>query len=187
MTSSEDDRGWRRLRSAAGLASIGDSATILRAGLIALAALGVVGLLFELVFLRHWSTVGALVVWPALGAAGLATVVLAGHPTPRRVRLVRALALGVVVAGLVGMVLHVNENLLAGPLDRNYAATWDSLAAATQLFLAITGGVGPAPALAPGSMSELGLAIVLATLRHPALEPAAASSATSERRALARS
>ena len=39
-----------------------------------------------------------------------------------------------------------------------------------QLLLAVTGGVGPAPALAPGSMSELGLAIALATFRHPALE-----------------
>lgn len=71
------------------------------------------------------------------------------------------------------MALHVNENLLAGPLDRSYASTWDSLSIVEQLFLAVTGGVGPAPALAPGSMSELGLAIALATIRHPALEPAA--------------
>jgi hypothetical protein len=154
---------WRRRAAGA------DAATVLRVGLVALAALGVIGLLFELVFLRHWSTTGALIVWPALGAAGIATAALAWRPTPGRVRAVRWIALGVVVVGAVGVVLHVNENLLAGPLDRDYAATWDGLSITTQLFLAITGGVGPAPALAPGSMSELGLAIALATIRHPAL------------------
>jgi hypothetical protein len=148
-----------------------DPATLLRCGIVALAALGVAGLLVELAFLRHWSSTGALIVWPALGAAGLATAALARRPSDRRIRWVRWVALAVVVVGLVGMALHVNENLLAGPLDRAYAATWDSLPTTTQLLLALTGGVGPAPALAPGSMSELGLAIALATLRHPALEP----------------
>ncbi|HET7182697.1 MAG TPA: hypothetical protein VFI15_10735 [Candidatus Limnocylindrales bacterium] len=147
-----------------------DPAVLLRGGIVALAALGVVGLLVELAFLRHWSTVGALVVWPALAAAAAAVVALVRRPTAGRVRLVRWLALAVVVVGIAGIVLHVNENLIAGPLDRSYAATWDSLSAVEQLFLAVTGGVGPAPALAPGSMSELGLAIALATFRHPALE-----------------
>jgi hypothetical protein len=146
-----------------------DSAALLRGGIVALAALGVAGLLIELAFLRHWSTIGALVVWPTLVAAALAVVALARRPAPGRVRVVRWLALAVVVVGVVGMVLHVNENLIAGPLDRNYASTWDSLSLLEQLLLAVTGGVGPAPALAPGSMSELGLAIALATVRHPAL------------------
>ena len=147
-----------------------DSAALLRGGIVALAGLGVAGLLVELAFLRHWSTLGALVVWPAIAAAAVATVGLARRPSAGRVRLVRWLALGVVVVGAVGVILHVNENLLAGPLDRAYASTWDTLSVVEQLFLAITGGVGPAPALAPGSMSELGLAIALATVRHPALQ-----------------
>jgi hypothetical protein len=62
------------------------------------------------------------------------------------------------------------ENLGAGPLDRNYATTWDGLSFMEQLWLATTGGVGPAPVLAPGSLAEIALAILLATIRHPALE-----------------
>ena len=119
-----------------------ETSTLLRVGVLGLAGLGTAGLLVELAFLRHWSSAAELIVWPALA---------------------------VVAVGLAGMWFHVSENLVAGPLDRAYATTWDTLSSANQWFLAITGGVGPAPALAPGSMSELGLAIALGTFRHPAL------------------
>jgi hypothetical protein len=146
-----------------------DTASLLRGGILALAGLGVAGLLVELAFLRHWSSTGELIVWPTLAVAGIATFVLARWATPTRVHIVRWLALAVAIVGVVGVVLHVNENLIAGPLDRNYAATWDTLPWIQQLFIASTGGVGPAPALAPGSITELALAIALATVRHPAL------------------
>jgi hypothetical protein len=146
-----------------------ETSTLLRAGVLGLAGLGLAGLLVELAFLRHWSSAGELIVWPALAAAAAGTAVIAWWPTPRRVRAVRWVALGVVVVGLAGVWFHVTENLTAGPLDRAYAATWDTLSSIEQWLLAVTGGVGPAPALAPGSMSELGLAIALATFRHPVL------------------
>jgi len=62
----------------------------------------------------------------------------------------------------------VAENLTAGPLDRDYAATWSSMPAVEQWWLAMTGGVGPAPTLAPGALLEISLALALATIRHPA-------------------
>jgi len=52
---------------------------------------------------------------------------------------------------------------------RHYADTWDSRPAVEQLWLAATGTVGPAPPLAPGVLAEIGLALFLASLRHPAL------------------
>jgi len=70
---------------------------------------------------------------------------------------------------LVGFGFHVVENLDAGPLDRNYAATWDSMSSLDQWFTAVTGGVGPAPTLAPGVLVEMGLGLLLATVRHPAV------------------
>ena len=149
-----------------------DPSTLLRSGVLALAGFGVLGLLAELAFLRHWSSAGELIVWPTLAAAGLATVVLAFQPTRTRVLAIRWIAVAVAVLGVVGMWFHVTENLTAGPLDRNFAATWDGLSTLQQWFLAVTGGVGPAPALAPGSISEVALAIILATLRHPALAEA---------------
>jgi len=67
------------------------------------------------------------------------------------------------------LAFHVLENLDAGPLDRNYAATWDSMSPIDQWFTAVTGGVGRAPTLAPGVLAEMGLGLLLATVRHPSL------------------
>jgi hypothetical protein len=79
----------------------------------------------------------------------------------------RWLALAVAAVAVVGIWFHVQENLDAGPLDRAYADTWDTLGSAEQLWLAITGGVGPAPTLAPGALAEISFALLLATLRLP--------------------
>lgn len=146
-----------------------DTPTLLRRGLLVLSTLGVAGLTLELVFLRHWSSATQLIVWPAIAAAGVGLAILARRPSSRRVMVVRAIAITVAVVGIIGVGIHVAENLTAGPLDRNYAATWDSLSPLAQWFLAITGFVGPAPTLAPGSVTEVALALGLATVRHPAL------------------
>lgn len=49
-----------------------------------------------------------------------------------------------------------------------------------QLWLATTGAGGPAPVLAPGALAEIAPAILLATVRHPALR--SAPGATGSRR-----
>ena len=59
--------------------------------------------------------------------------------------------------------------LTAGPLDRNYAATWDAMSGFDQLVAAVTGAVGQGPTLAPGVPAEMSLALLLATIRHPGL------------------
>ena len=59
------------------------------------------------------------------------------------------------------------ESLNAGPLDRNFAATWDGLTTFDQWFAAITGQVGPSPVLAPGAITEIAPALLLGTVRHP--------------------
>jgi hypothetical protein len=149
-----------------------DTATLLRRGLLGLAVLGAAGTILELVFLRHWNGATQLIVWQGVAALLVALVLLVRSPSAGGVRAARWLALVVVVIAVVGIGLHVNENLDAGPLDRNYAATWDGLTALEQWWLAITGGVGPAPVLAPGALAEIALCLLLATLRHPGLGPA---------------
>jgi hypothetical protein len=70
--------------------------------------------------------------------------------------------------GVVGVLIHVNANLEAAPLDRKFKDGWDARPFIEQLWLAATGQVGPAPALAPGALAQTALAVLLATVRHPA-------------------
>jgi hypothetical protein len=77
---------------------------------------------------------------------------------------VRTLAVVALVVSTTGVALHVIENLDAGPLDRAYAATWDTMSPLAQWWTAITGGVGPAPVLAPGALAEIALALALGTV-----------------------
>lgn len=144
-----------------------DTPTLLRRGVLALAALGIGGTIVELVFLHHWSTATALIVWPVMGMLALAFGLLVSRPSRRVIDAVRVLAVIAGLFGLVGVGLHVAENLNTGPLDRNFAATWDGLSTFDQWFAAITGQVGPSPVLAPGAIIEIALALLLGTIRHP--------------------
>jgi len=51
------------------------------------------------------------------------------RPTTARVRVVRFLALAVVVAAVVGVWEHIRANYDAAPLDFRYAQSWDALPA----------------------------------------------------------
>jgi hypothetical protein len=93
------------------------------------------------------------------------------HPGRRSILWARGLGLAVLLFSAVGVAVHIAQNLASGPLDRDYAAIWDTLSPVQQLWTAATGGVGPAPALAPAAIAWTALILLLATVRHPALEP----------------
>jgi hypothetical protein len=157
-----------RSSSSWGRRSARDTATLLRNGVLALAGLGIAGTVVELVFLRHWSSATATIVWVGVVALGAGFGGLLRRPTATRIRAVRILAAAGLVVSLLGIGFHVLENLDAGPLDRAFAARWATMSAVDQWFTAITGGVGPAPTLAPGALAEISLALLLTTVRHPA-------------------
>ena len=146
-----------------------DTATQLRTGVLGLVALGIGGTTVELVFLRHWSSPTATIVWPVMLVLAVGFLALVFRPSRRVVQGVRIVALVAMAFALIGVGFHVAENLAAGPLDRLYATRWGSMSAVEQWFRAITGSVGPAPTLAPGVLAEMGLGLWLATLRHPSM------------------
>lgn len=136
----------------------------IRRGLLVLTGVGLLGTAIELVFLRHWSNTTAAIVWVGIIALGIAFVTLLRRPSTTALRLVRAAAAIALVVSAVGVFFHVRENLTAAPLDRKVGPTWDSLSPVAQLWMAGTGGVGPAPTLAPGSLAEIALGLLLATI-----------------------
>jgi hypothetical protein len=141
----------------------------LRLGLLGLSAFSIVGLGFELAFLRHWGSALEATVWPVLLVLVIGWVTIARGRSARGIVAARWLAAATVAMAVIGVGVHVWANLQAAPLDREFAATWSTLPPAQQLFLAVTGGVGPAPTLAPGALAEIALTLALSTVGHPAL------------------
>jgi hypothetical protein len=132
-----------------------------RRGVIALAwaSVGVTGV--ELAMERHWQTSVQVIPWVALAAVAVALTLLARGA---RTAVVRAIAIAVLVVAAVGVLEHVVANHDAGPLDQRYASRWASMTAASQWWTAATGGVGPAPPLAPAVLAGAAALVLLATV-----------------------
>jgi hypothetical protein len=157
----------------------GDPAgAVLRRWLIALSALAAAGTALELLLLRHWDNGLELIPFVSLVALGLAIAVLAtghGRRGVRAVQIVRAIAVTVAISGAIGVFIHVRSNYEAAPLDFRYTDSWPTTAEPIRWLLAATDTVGPSPTLAPAALTFAALALLAATLRHPALvrlEPA---------------
>lgn len=141
----------------------------LRAGLLGIAALGILGTAVELWSLHHWESPEQLIPWVVLGLLGLAVLAVAVRPARLVVRGGLALAAGAVGAGVYGIIDHVSSNLAAGPLDRDYGSRWATMGTLDRWWAAATGKVGPAPMLAPGVLAQVGLCLLLVCATHPGL------------------
>jgi hypothetical protein len=145
--------------------------TSLRRGLLGLAAVGTLTTAVELAFLRHWDNLLELIPWIALVLIALAIAALALRPSRGRVLAARWAAVVTGAIALVGVAVHVWSNYEAAPLDARYTDTWPTTAEPVRWLLAVTDTVGPAPSLAPTALAFVCLCILLATFKHPALEP----------------
>ncbi|MGE0570023.1 MAG: hypothetical protein AB7H85_11050 [Dehalococcoidia bacterium] len=138
-------------------------ATTLRAGVLALALASMAGTAAELAMERHWNSPVKLVPWFALGA--LLAIWPVATWVPRAGRwVVWGVCVAVVGVSGFGVYEHILENHTAGPLDFRYAARWDSMPTVEQWWQAATKGVGPAPVLAAGVLTQSACLIALATL-----------------------
>ena len=155
-------------------APVTDATTdLLRRALLGLAALGGIGTAIELVLLRHWDNPLELTPFAFLVALGIGLVVLVRRPGRRSVLAARIAGAAVAVSGAIGVFIHVRANYEAAPLDFRFTATWPTTPEPIRWLLAATDTVGPSPTLAPAALTFAALCLLAATLRHPALEPAA--------------
>jgi len=134
----------------------------LRKWLMAVLAVALAGTLVELLLLAHyedpWQFVPLGLIVAALGAIGWYAVL----PGPRVVRGIQGVMTLFVVAGIVGMVLHLRG---AAEFQREI----DPSMATRELLGKALRAQSP-PALAPGVMSQMGLIGLIAVYRDPALE-----------------
>ena len=152
------------------------AAPLLRRALLVLSGIALVGTTVELVIGRHWDSLEQVIPFGAIALAGMALWLIAARPTRRRLRLARGLCLIVLAVSELGVWNHIEGNQESGALDSRFADRWESMSAADRWWRAASGGVGPAPPLAPGVLAETALMLLAATLRHPATELAGARS-----------
>lgn len=125
-----------------------------------LASASAVGGLIELAMLRHWSGI-QIAPWVILGVIAVVGVVTA-LGGPRRLAQVAG-GFGLFGA-LAGMWHHIEANHALGPHVPPYAESWATMSAAEQWWVAAAGGLGPAPALAPGLLGLAGALLLVAVI-----------------------
>jgi hypothetical protein len=134
-------------------------ARMIRAVLMAILVIGIVGTGVELLLLKHtdgWKQYIPLV----LMAASLVVIVAAvAWPNPLTIRALQLTMLIFLVSGVVGVLWHYQGN-----------AEWEleRMASLSGIDLFKAAMMGATPALAPGTMAQLGLVGLLYTYKHPA-------------------
>ena len=141
---------------------------LLRRALLWLASVATLGTALELVLLRHWDNPLELIPFVAIAAVSVAIVLVGRRPTARSVAAARVLGSLVLATSVFGVFVHVRANYEAAPLDFRYTASWPTTPEPLRWLLAATDTVGPSPSLAPAAIAFIALALLLATLRHPA-------------------
>ncbi len=138
-----------------------DSAATLRRVLLALLTFGLSGTAVELLLLGHYEDSWQIV---PLFFLGCGLVVIAAHLMvggSGSVRLLQVVMSMLIVAGLIGVVLHYRGNL-------EFQLEMDATQSRWQLFAKAIRAKTP-PALAPGVLVQFGLLGWLYAYRHPAL------------------
>lgn len=159
------------MMSAPGSSRTTDTLRVVRRGLAVVFLFGVVGTGVELALLEHtedfqqWIPLGLFVVGLLLFLAVLL------RPTAQSLRIFALCMAAFVVSGVLGTWYHY-----AGNVEFELERTPELGALA--LFQAAMGGA--TPALAPGTMIQLGLIGLLYTFRHPARHAGGAPDSTNQ-------
>ena len=127
--------------------------------ILALIALGALGLIGELVLLEHYEDPWQWAPLVALGVGLFALIGVAVRPGPGTIRFLQIVSVACVILGVVGVWLHFSGNvefeLEGSPELRGWPLYWEALR-------------GAVPALAPGALAQLGLLGLLYSHHHPA-------------------
>ena len=140
------------------------TAGTLRAALLLLVALGVVGTALALAYERHWDGTWQLVPWATLGGVSIALGALLVRTTRATVWLARVLAVLVILAAVLGVWRHFDENYSTAPLDARYSERWDTMSTGARLWEITKGSVGHVPVPAAGALVPIGVALAMATI-----------------------
>jgi hypothetical protein len=139
----------------------------LRLWMLVLLTVGIAGTSADLLLLHHYEEAWQAFPLVLLALALLNIIWIALAPGPASLMSMRVVMVACVAAGALGVMLHYNGNSeFQREIDPSLSG-WD-------LFAKVMQAKAP-PALAPGSMVQLGLLGLLYTYHHPALRSRVAS------------
>lgn len=145
-----------------------DALSLLRRGILALLVFGCVGLLGELVLLEHYEELPQII---PLALLTLTLVTVIWHWVDGRkpsLRALQVLMMLLIVAGTVGVALHLNGNY---EFERELEPDLTGMPFWIEVIR------GATPTLAPGTLIQFGLLGLLYAYRHPALSTPSSSEA----------
>lgn len=139
--------------------------------ILALIAIGAVGLLTELLLLEHFEDTWQWAPVVSLALTIITSAALIVRPTRGTLRAFQVVMVACVAFGAIGVVLHLKGNVefeLEGKPDlRGWPLYWEALR-------------GAVPALSPGALAQLGLLGLLYAYRHPAITASSTSRSTTD-------
>ena len=130
--------------------------------LLAILWLGIGGTLAELLLLAHYEETSQWIPIALLAITLPLSGVVAWQPSRGSIRLFQAVMALMIIAGGVGMYLHLHANM-------EFQLEMDSTLTGFALLRKSMVAKAP-PALAPGVMTQLGLIGLAYTFKHPVLE-----------------
>lgn len=132
---------------------------VVRRALLFILLFGMAGTTIELLFLKHDEEATQLIPLVLLGLAFVTVLWHAARPTTASLMSLQLTMVLFVAAGLIGMVLHYQANV-------EFQREMDKTLSGMPLFWKVMAAKAP-PALAPGSMSQLGLIGLAYSYRYP--------------------
>jgi hypothetical protein len=129
--------------------------------LLGILLLGVFGITAELLLLAHTEDANQLIPIALAAATVVMSAIVALRPTRGSIRVFQLVMVLLIISGALGSYLHLRANM-------EFQLEMDPTLSGFGLFRKSMVAKAP-PALAPGSMTQLGLIGLAYTFRHPAL------------------
>ena len=136
----------------------------LRASLLWLVFLGIVGLAIVLAYERHWDGYWQLVPWATLGIVFLALLALLLFPSSVTKKLAQIVAVVTILAAGLGLWQHFDTNYESAAQDAAYSARWEDMGLLERVWEVGRGSVGDVPIYAAAALIPLALAMAMATI-----------------------